>query len=302
MRSNMTARQLAGISIAHSIKTYYTLAKPGIVMGNAITAIGGFALAAKGHVDYLLLLATLFGLSCIIGSACAFNNYMDRGIDAKMARTKNRALVTGQISPRRALVFASSLVLLGTLVLSLTTNWLAVFTALFGFFVYVMLYTVGKSRTGYATVIGSIAGGAPPAIGYCAVSDRFDLGALLLYGILVLWQMPHFYAITMYRFTDYAAASLPVLPVRKGMHTTKVRMLVYVVAFMVVAPALTLYGYTGYAYFAVAVALSFIWLLLGVQGFKSDNDKLWSRKMFLWSLVVITALFITMALDVKTLL
>ncbi len=278
-------------------RAYYLLTKPGIILGNAITTVGGFALASKGHFDFLLFLASLAGLFCVIAAACVFNNYIDRESDKKMARTKNRALVKGEISGRNALIFAALLTLLGFLMFSFYTNLLTVCVALIGFLVYVILYSNLKHRTTYATLIGSIAGAVPPVIGYTAVSDCFDIGAFILFMTIVLWQMPHFFAIAIYQFNDYLAASIPVLPVKKGMQETKVQMLLYVIAFGMTASMLTVFGYTGYLYLAATVLLALAWLWLSIQGFKAANDKVWARKMFLFSLVIVPILSLLMSLD-----
>lgn len=279
------------------IKTHFILTKPGIIMGNAITTAGGFALASRGQIDWWLFLATLTGLSLIIASACVFNNYVDREADKKMERTKHRPLVTGAISVQNALSFGLLLGVSGIALLYTYTNILTLAIAIVGFFIYVVLYAMGKYQSTYGTLIGSVAGGVPPLVGYCAVTNRFDLGALLLFMILVLWQMPHFFAIAMYRYDDYAAANIPVLPVRKGMHVTKVHMLAYTIAFLACSLTLTLCGYTGYAYLVVAALLGLAWLRLCLQGFKAENDHLWARQMFRLSLVIITVLCITMSVD-----
>ncbi len=156
-----------------------------------------------------------------------------------------------------------------------------------GFFFYVVMYSFWKYRSTYGTLVGSIAGALPPVIGYCAVSNQFDMGAFLLFAIMVLWQMPHFYAIAMFRLKDYAAASIPVLPVKKGMHVTKVHMLFYTIAFIPVSLSLILFGYTGYMYLAVISFVGLAWLYLCIKGFKVDNDVRWARSMFRFSLVVI---------------
>ena len=279
------------------IKTYYLVTKPGIILGNLVTVAAGFALASKGHLNVGVFLATLVGLACVIASACVFNNYIDRHADEKMARTKNRPLVTGAISIRNAILFAISLGVFGILVLALFTNLLTVFIAASGFCIYVFLYSFWKYRTAYATEIGSFAGGVPPLVGYCAASGSLDGGALLLFLMIALWQMPHFFAISMYRCEDYAAASIPVLAIKKGMTTTKVRMLLYIVAFLVVTLLLTLCGYTGMAYLTTAALLGTAWLWLCIKGFKSANDKLWARHMFRFSLIVIMALSILISVD-----
>jgi protoheme IX farnesyltransferase len=280
------------------IKTYFMLTKPGIIFGNAVTATGGFVLASKAQIDFLLFLVTLTGLSLLIASACVFNNYIDRNMDKMMIRTQNRALVKGEISEQKAIGFATLLGLFGILFLILYTNLLTTSIALCGFLIYVVLYSLWKYRSSYATVIGSISGGIPPVVGYCAVVDRFDTGAFLLFMIVALWQMPHFFAIAVYRFDDYVAASIPVLPVKRGMHVTKMHMLLYIIAFLIPVFMLTMFGYTGYVYLIVIGLLGLFWLLLCLKGFKSTNDKLWGRQMFRFSLVVIMLLCIMISVNI----
>lgn len=280
------------------IKTYFMLTKPGILFGNAVTAAGGFILASKAQIDLWLFLATLMGLSLLIASACVFNNYIDRNMDKIMARTQNRALVKGEISEQKAIVFATFLGLFGVLFLALCTNFLATVIAVSGFLIYVILYSLWKYRSSHATIIGSISGGIPPVVGYCAVVGRFDMGAFLLFMIVALWQMPHFFAIAVYRFDDYVAASIPVLPVKRGMHVTKVYMLLYIVAFLIPVFMLTVFGYTGYICPIVVGLLGLFWLFLCIRGFKSTNDQLWGRQMFHFSLVVIMLLCIMISVNI----
>lgn len=280
------------------VKTYYMLTKPGIIFGNVVTTAAGFALASRGHFDYWLFLATLIGLSFVIASAGVFNNYIDRFSDAKMARTKDRALVKGSISLQNALLFGVFLGCIGVFVLGYYTNPLTVCIALIGLFVYLILYAFLKYRSFYGTIVGSIAGAVPPVIGYCAVSNQLDVGAFLLFMILVLWQMPHFFAIAVYRFSDYQAASIPVLPVARGMQITKIHMVLYIIAFTLTALMLTVLGYTGLIYSAIAAVLGLIWLGLCINGFNVKNDVLWARGMFRFSLVVIMLLCITLSVDV----
>lgn len=276
---------------------YYLITKPGILLGNLITLAVGFILASRGNFDLLLFIETLVGLGLIMASACVFNNYIDREIDQKMERTRQRALVTGAISSQSALAFATGLGLLGAAELLYFTNPLAFCVAAFGFFVYVVLYSFGKSKTIFATAIGSIAGAVPPVVGYCAVTHTFDQGALLLFALLVLWQMPHFFAIALFRYRDYAAASLPLLPIKKGPLITKIHMLIYIALFTGSALLFTVFNYTGMLYAAVALSLGISWFGLCLWGFVMKNDFLWARRMFIYSLMVIFALSMTIALD-----
>jgi len=272
------------------IKTYYLLTKPGIIMGNLITTIAGFALACTAGIDLILFIKTLVGLGLVIASACVCNNYIDRHSDKKMERTKNRALVEGVISSKKALIFAFFLGATGLPILAFSVNYLTAFMAFIGFVVYVGMYTFLKTHTRYATLIGSISGAIPPVVGYVAVSNRLDIGALLLFLILVLWQMPHFYSIAVYSFDDYKAASIPVLPIVKGIAITKIHMTLYIIAFMILACLLTFYGYAGYAYLASATILGATWLGLSIKGFNAKNDARWARKMFAVSLITIVGL------------
>lgn len=276
---------------------YYLITKPGIIMGNLVTLAAGFLLASKGQTDYWLFFQTLLGLALIMASACVFNNYIDRQVDAKMERTKNRSLVSGAISPLHAILYATLLGVLGGIVLAIFTNMLTVFVAAVGFFVYVVLYSYWKCHTIYGTAIGSVAGAIPPVVGYCAVSNHFDAGALILFTMLVLWQMPHFFSIAVYHLVDYTAAGIPVLPIKKGMFRTKVHMVIYIISFILAAALLTVFKYTGFIYLAVAVGMGLAWLYLSVKGFHSENDQLWGKQMFRLSLVLITAICLVIPFD-----
>ncbi|HZE86866.1 MAG TPA: heme o synthase [Methylomirabilota bacterium] len=279
------------------IKSYYLLTKPGIIYGNAITVIAGFFLAAKGHPNFFLLLITLLGISFVIASACVLNNYIDRTIDEKMQRTKNRALVKKIIPVRNAIVYGSFLGFLGFFLLVFYTNFLTAFVAFIGFFFYVVMYSIWKRRSIYGTIVGSVSGAVPPVVGYCAVINQFDIGALLLFLLLVFWQMPHFYAIAIFRADDYAAASIPVLPIKKGILTTKKHIVAYILAFLLTAISLTFFGYTSFLYLIVALGLSTTWFWFGVNGFKKTDNKRWARKMFGMSLLVLTLLSLMITID-----
>ena len=276
---------------------YYLLTKPGIVLGNLFTLAAGFILGTKGPIDFPLFLYTLLGLAFVMASACVFNNYIDRAADRKMERTKNRALATGKISGEKALLFATLLGLTGGVILSLFTNPLAVAIAALGFFVYVILYSFWKGKTVYGTAIGSIAGAVPPVVGYCAASNRFDAAAIILFFILVLWQMPHFFAIALFHLDDYAKAGIPVLPLTHGILRTKIHMAVYILLFIPVAMLLTYFNYTGQGFMWTAFVLGLIWLVMGIRGFSADDPVKWGRQMFRFSLLLIGALCIIIPFD-----
>lgn len=279
-------------------KAYCLLTKPGIILGNLVTTAGGFALASRGSFDVFLFFYTLIGIALIIASACVFNNYIDRVADEKMVRTRSRALVKGEIATRSAILFAIVLGSAGSLVLAFLSSPTALIAALLGFFVYVVLYSISKYHSIHGTLIGSVAGALPPIVGYCAVSNSFDRGALILFLIIALWQMPHFFAIAIYRLKDYAAASIPVLPLKKGMKATKIQMALYIIAFTLISSLLFVFDYVGYAYLIATVLLGTLWLLICATGFTCKNDTVWARKMFVFSLVVIMGLCIVIPLSV----
>jgi protoheme IX farnesyltransferase len=280
-----------------TIKTYYRLTKPGIIYGNAVTAAAGFLLASGRHIDALLLLSMLVGLSLIIASGCVFNNCIDRDIDSKMSRTKQRALVTGKVSTAAALLYATVLGAAGSLTLGLFTNTLTLLIALGGLFAYTVLYSIWKRRSSWGTVVGSLSGAVPPVVGYCAVTNRLDLGSFLLFLILVFWQMPHFYSIAIYRAREYKAAGIPVLSLEKGVSRTKTIILAYIAIFILAAAALSASGYTGYSYLIIILAASLYWLWLGLKGYKLADSDRWARRMFGTSLLVITAFSAGLAIN-----
>lgn len=246
----------------------------------------------------ILFLATLVGVSLVVASGCVFNNYIDRDIDKKMERTKNRVLVKGLIAPNVTLVYATALGIAGFALLYTAANPLAMWLAVMGFVVYVGVYSLYMKRHSvYGTLIGSLSGAAPPVIGYCAVTNEFDMGALILLAIFSLWQMPHSYAIAIFRFKDYQAANIPVLPVVKGISVAKNHITVYILAFMIATLMLTLSGYAGYKYLVVAAAVSVWWLGMALRGYKTENDSIWARKLFVFSIVAITSLSVMMSID-----
>ena len=280
------------------LRHYFQLTKPGIIFGNLITVTGGFFLASKGHFDLALYLAVALGVSLIVASGCVFNNVIDRDIDIKMERTKNRALVTGLISPVHALIYASVLGIVGLVLLYSMSNLLAALLVVIGFIVYVGFYSLYlKRHSVYGTLIGSISGAMPPVIGYCAVSNQFDIGAVILLAIFSIWQMPHSYAIAIFRFNDYAAASIPVLPVKDGILKAKQHIVAWIVAFTVATLLLTVFGYTGYVYFIIAAIMGVYWLNLAIIGFKTTDDTKWAKKLFMVSVIIVTILSILMSFD-----
>jgi protoheme IX farnesyltransferase len=271
------------------LKKYLFLTKPGILFGNFVTTLGGYFLAAQGSVDFLLLLITLLGTTLVVASGCVINNIIDQDIDHKMQRTQNRALVKKTISVPVALMYAFILGAIGFSILWFWVNAYAFLFAVIGFIVYVVFYSLWTKRTTiHQTIIGSISGASPPVIGYTAVTNSFDLAALLLFMGYALWQMPHSWAIAVYRFDDYKNAGIPILPVARSILRTKIESLIYIVLFTITMNALFVYGYTNWLYLVILNILCIYWFYIGVMGFKADNDQLWAKRFFLFSVILIT--------------
>ncbi len=282
-------------------KHYLQITKPGIIMGNLISVAGGFFLAARGEINWILMLATVVGLSLVVASGCVLNNYLDRDIDAKMQRTQNRVTVTGEISGKAAFLHGIVLGLIGFGLITYFTNWVSVILAVFGYFVYVGLYTMYfKRHSIYGTLIGSLSGAVPPVVGYCAASGQFDAGAIILLAMFCIWQMPHSYAIAIFRYKDYATANIPTLPVSEGIGKTKCHIILYIAAFAMISALLPLAGYVGIGFMIVALATSTWWLGMALRGYRKNVDiNDWARQVFLFSIITVTSLSITMSLDFR---
>lgn len=283
-------------------RRYLQVTKPGIIMGNLISVAGGFLLASRGDVDGLLMIATIIGLSLVVASGCAINNCIDRDIDARMQRTKTRVTVTGEMSLKAALAHGVVLGIAGFALLAIFTNAVAVFFAALGYVVYVGIYSLYMKRNSvYGTLVGSLSGAVPPVVGYCAVTAQFDAGAAILLLMFSLWQMPHSYAIAIFRYKDYEAANIPVLPVEKGIERAKLHIVLYIAVYALVTMLLPLGGYTGLGFMAVAATTSIWWLVMALRGYRSDVDvNGWARQVFGFSILNITILSIAMAVDYHT--
>lgn len=215
-----------------------------------------------------------------------------------MERTKDRALVSGTISVRNANIFATVLGISGMVILIAYTNLLTAIIGIVGFISYVIIYGYAKRESVHGTLIGTISGATPIVAGYCAVTNQFDLGAALLFLILVFWQMAHFFGIAMYRHDDYAAAKIPVLPVVKGMHRTKIQTQLYSLGFIAATLALSVFGYTGVTFAVVMAIIGTYWFYLGLKDLRSTkDDSKWGKKMFLFSLLVIAMLSLMLGVN-----
>jgi protoheme IX farnesyltransferase len=216
-----------------------------------------------------------------------------------MKRTKNRALVTGEISVAAALVYATLLTACGFVLLSYLTNFTVVLIGLIGIIDYVIVYGWAKRNTPLSTIIGSISGSTSIVAGYCAATNSFDTNAVLLFLILAIWQMPHFYAIAMYRKSDYTNIKVPLMPLLRSTETAKLRIIAYIVALLLVSIALTVWGSANVVSLVILAVLIIWWLYTGVKNYQLDAVA-WGKKMFMFSLTVNLGISLAVAIGQLT--
>ncbi len=269
-------------------RDYLQLTKPGITMSNLMTAFTGLWLAAGGSPELKVLVCTLAGTALVVGSGATLNNCWERELDAKMKRTRHRALAAGRIDPKSALIFGLVLLACGLAVLAAGANMLSAALGLIGYIVYVLLYTPLKRTTTLNTVVGGVSGAIPPAIGWTAVTNEMNPGAWVLLIVVFLWQFPHFLSLAMLKVDDYRAAGFRMLPAVKGFETTKRQMIRYGAALLPTSLLLYNVSGAGVLYLAAAAVLGLIYLVLLIQGLFVKDDLAWARKLFGYSLVYLT--------------
>ncbi|WP_173916593.1 heme o synthase [Halobacillus sp. Marseille-Q1614] len=275
-----------------------SLIKVGIINSNLITTFTGFWLAVyftgASFIDqWVTFLLTMIGTALVIAGGCILNNWYDRDIDQLMERTVKRPTVTGSIPINVIKWMGIGVTVTGLIILAFTTLTAALIGA-FGWFVYVVLYTMWtKRKYTINTVVGSFSGAVPPLIGWAAIDPGLQLEALILFLIMFIWQTPHFLALAMKKRDDYKAAGIPMLPVVHGFEMTKRQIVVYVACLL---PLPIYLASLGSIFLTIAIALSAGWLVLGIAGFFMKNDEKWATWMFVYSLNYLTILFLTMVL------
>lgn len=272
-----------------AFRRYYVFSKPGIVYANTLTAIAGYLFASAFDIDFVVLLGLVAGIALLIAGACAYNNYLDRGIDAVMERTKKRGTVTGEISTSAALLYATTMTITGLGLLALTQNTITLVLSVTALFAYVVLYGIGKRKTVHGTLIGCISGALPLVIGYTAYTSRVDVVAVLLFALMTAWQMAHFYGIALYRLDDYKSAKIPVMPAVYGVKTTKIQVLLYIVLFIAITICLIFVSEIGVIAGGVLAVLGVVWLVRVIRAYNLPAAK-WGLKAFLFSLTVMLAM------------
>jgi protoheme IX farnesyltransferase len=284
----------------NKMKAYLALTKPRVIELLLITTLPTMILAKGGLPNFWLVIATLVGGALSAGSANAFNCYIDTDIDKVMGRTKNRPLVTGELSAREALVFSWIIGIASVLWLGLLVNWLASLISLAALGFYVFIYTlILKRRTPQNIVWGGAAGAAPVLIGWAAVTGEVSTTAWVLFLIIFLWTPPHYWPLSVKYRADYALAKVPMLPVVRSTKTVVQQILIY--AWAVAASTLLLIptGQMGLIYALTALIGSVWFVIAAYRLYKEGQNGELSKPMSLFHLsnLYLTALFVAVAID-----
>jgi protoheme IX farnesyltransferase len=299
-------------ALAAVFNDYLTLTKPPIVVLLLITAAGGMFLAARGLPPLGVMALVWAGGAMAAGGANAINHYMDRDIDEQMNRTRSRPVADRRISPNRALVFGIVLNVIAFAVLAAWVNLLSALLTLSATLFYVLVYTRWLKRTTPQNiVIGGAAGSIPPLVGWAAVTGGLGLPALYLFAIIFFWTPPHFWALALLMKEDYARAGVPMLPVVKGVESTKRSILAYTV--VVVALTILFFFTTeaGLIYLPAALVLGAVFLFLAwrlafpayrpahalTQGGDRTVGTRSERRLYLYSLAYLALLFAAIMVD-----
>ncbi len=295
MQGTIAAQRVRGLREA--VLAYLSLTKPRIIMLLLIATVPAMILAEGGWPSPWLILVTVAGGAIVAGGANAMNCYFDRDIDRVMQRTRGRPLPAGQIEPERAAVFALLLAATGFLMLETFANLLAATLTLGAFVFYVVVYTLLLKRTTPLNiVIGGAAGAMPPVVGWAAVSGEVGLPALVLFGIVVLWTPPHFWALALNHESDYKRAGIPMLPVVLGREETKRHILLHSLALVAVSLLLPVAGATGLIYLGAALVLGGLFLVYAFRLWLGTSTRA-ATDLFRYSIVYLALLFVAVAVD-----
>jgi len=279
------------------VADFVMLTKPRLNLLVLITTLAGLYLASPSGVDVSLLLNTLIGTALVAGGAAALNQVWERRTDALMRRTRTRPLPGGRLGVADGTWFGVLLAVSGLAQLALGVNVTAAAVAGATLISYVLVYTPLKPLTSLATLVGAIPGALPPVIGWTAATGRISLPALVLFGIVFFWQMPHFLAIAWLFRDDYANAGIPLLPVEEpdGRRTGQ-QALIYTAALWPVSLLPAVVGLAGipYAIVATALGLLFVWLALRFARERSMSN---ARVLFLFSIAYLPILLGALVAD-----
>lgn len=281
-------------ALAATISDIASLAKPRLSSLVICTAAGGMWLA-PGDLAWPNALLSLAATALLVFTANAMNCVIERDDDALMDRTANRPLANGRLDPRTVAIASAGIAAASTVVLGLASNWLTAALGVTAYLSYVGAYTPLKKMSASAVFVGAIPGALPPLMGWTAVSNHLDYAGLALFGIMFLWQVPHFIAISLYRRTDYERGGFKTMPIVMPELTTKIVMVVLTAALIPVSVSLVPLGVESVDYGIAAAALGAGFFVINCFGFVPQARTKWARLSLHASLLYITALFAAMA-------
>jgi heme o synthase len=294
----MTSLALAIRASGGRIRSYVALTKPRIVELLLVTTLPTMFVARRGVPSLGLMVATLAGGALAAGGANAINMVVDRDIDRVMHRTRHRPLVTGELTPGRAMAFALVLEAAAFAELALAVNLLSALLALSATLFYVFVYTIWLKRTSSQNiVIGGAAGAVPVLVGWAAVTDRLAWPPLVLFAVIFIWTPPHFWSLAVRYRDDYEAAHVPMLPVVTTLARTARQILLYSVVLVAVTLLFAAVGHMGPLYVAAAAVLGAIFLFYAERLRREETPKA-AVALFRYSITYLTLLFVAMAGDV----
>lgn len=278
-------------------RDYYEITKPRVVALLVLTALVGMALSVPGVIPIEILLPSMLGIGLLSSAAAAINHIVDQKIDAIMGRTHGRPLPQGKISAPKAIVFATSLAVIGFVLLYAFVNPLTAWLTFSGLVGYSFIYTMYLKRaTPQNITIGGLAGAIPPLLGWTSMTNEIHPHALLLVLIIFTWTPPHFWALAIHRRDDYAKVNIPMLPVTHGIEFTKTQVLLYSLLLFVVSLMPYLVGMSGWIYLVGACALNAIFLGYAWK-LKFNADENTAMDTFKFSIVHLMVLFIVLLID-----
>jgi heme o synthase len=284
-------------SVSATFSDYLELTKPRVVALMILTSVIGMMLAVPGMVPLDALILGNLGIALCAGSAAAINHLVDRQVDLKMARTRNRPVATGRVDPVPASLFAFILGALGTYILVAYVNMTTAVLTILSLVGYAVVYTLWLKRaTPQNIVIGGLAGAAPPLLGWTAVTGEIHPHALLLVLIIFAWTPPHFWALAVHRLDDYREAKIPMLPVTHGEKYTKLNILLYTLIMFAVTLLPFVFGMFSWIYLAGAVVLGGIFLYWSVIMIIGKNPEA-GMSTFKYSILYLMLLFVVMLAD-----
>jgi len=277
---------------------FVALTKPRIIELLLVSTVPTMVVAQRGLPSVWLMIWTVVGGTLAAGGANAYNMYVDRDIDALMERTKGRPLVTGEVAPREALVFATVLEFAAFGLLWSAVNFLSAVLAASACAFYVIVYTIWLKRTSKQNiVIGGAAGAVPVLIGWSAVTNSIGIEALVLFALMFMWTPPHFWALAIKYADDYRAADVPMLPAVVSPRTTANQMILYTVPVAVLGVVFGLVANLGWLYLIVAAVSGAVFLWHTVT-LRKDLSVGRAMKVFSYSITYVTVVFAAMAVDI----